>query len=67
VRAVAKDIDTGTRGAQTRADPRVRRGQVRPAHGTPVPQPEQAELVAIVKSTKDAIMVAPLAATAAGR
>jgi hypothetical protein len=32
-----------------------------------VPQPEQAELVAIVKSTKDAIMVAPLAATAAGR
>ncbi len=32
-----------------------------------VPQPEQAELVAIVESTKDAIVVAPLAATPSGR
>jgi hemoglobin len=32
-----------------------------------VPQSEQAELVAIVESTKDAIVVAPLATTASGR
>jgi hemoglobin len=32
-----------------------------------VPQPEQAELVAIVESTKDAIVVAPLATTASDR
>jgi len=32
-----------------------------------VPQPEQAELVAIVESTKDAIVVAPFAAPASGQ
>jgi hemoglobin len=32
-----------------------------------VPQPEQAELVAIVESTRDAIVVAPLAAPASGQ
>ncbi len=32
-----------------------------------VPQPEQAELVAIVESTRDAIVVAPFAAPASGQ
>jgi hypothetical protein len=32
-----------------------------------VPQPEQAELVAIVESTKDAIVIPPLATTASDR